>query len=248
MCTEPLAEKEYADFLRRHIELKSYDESPRLSSRLSLEMFVHWRSFLMQLKLPTYQIENVKPQDIFRHSDLNQYYHEPRKTIPATVNSRKHREKFTWQELYTIDPKLATEVWEMAHHFGYSYPDVDFDKLTCLPFVPLCDGKGTTQIIPDKCPPGTHPYPSKNLTRIRPRSTIDGFKGWLDGGCIEYKTSNGKFVGLKGLEQGSFLGNSSSHHVLDEDGTCMVMSLTLFGRKKAVENFSKSIPVECMFV
>jgi hypothetical protein len=198
MCTEPVLTDELK-FLQRHIGMPSSYEDVKYSSRAVVEFWVEWHEFLNDLQLPTYQIEMVDFKDIFRVAGLGKYYNETLEPdVSSKTNSREHREKFTWQEIYTIDPLLAAKAWELSHHFGYSYPEVDFDALTCLEYLPQCR-KNAPKIVPPKCPPGAHPHHT-NMSYVVPiPTTVNGFKGWVDSGCTEYQRANGTFVGLTGL-------------------------------------------------
>jgi len=201
MCTEPVLTDEL-DFLRRHILLESSHESPAQGSRATLEFWVEWQLFLQQMRFPTYQIEQVESRDVFRMAHLQQYYHEPSMTTSSSTNSRKHRDKFTWQELYTIDPTYAAKAWNLAHYYGYSYPDVNFDALACLDYLPMCNN--TRDNPPSiKCPPGTHPSPPslQNMTAVSKSVAVNGGKGWVDVGCVEYKKRDGTFVGVTGVKR-----------------------------------------------
>uniref|UniRef100_A0A7S1BHU8 Uncharacterized protein n=1 Tax=Corethron hystrix TaxID=216773 RepID=A0A7S1BHU8_9STRA len=200
MCTEPVLTGEL-NFLQRHILLESSREGSVYRSRATLEFWVEWQTFLQKMRFPTYQIEQVEPRDIFRLAHLQQYYHERSDRVSSSTNSRKHRNKFTWQELYTIDPKYAAEAWDLAHYYGYSYPDVNFDTLTCLDYLPRCDNAPPVQS--SKCPPGTHPStPSlKNMTSVSRPVGVNGVKGWVDVGCMEYKKRDGTFLGITGVKR-----------------------------------------------
>ena len=155
------------------------------------------------MKFPTYQIEQVRAEDMFRMAGLESIYnatHVDKEKVSKDHNKRKHRSSFSWQELYSIDPELAAKAWDLAHYFNYSYPDVDFDSLTCLNRVPTC-GNDNLQANP-KCPPGTHPFPKEEkkieLTDL-PVST--GFQGWVNDGCVEHKNEDGTFVGMNGAQK-----------------------------------------------
>merc|ERR1712176_624303 len=108
MCTEPiLAPNKFGyqslDFLRRHIAMEStYEEIPK-ASRVGLEFWVEWHTFLTEMRFPTYQIEQVEIEDICKVAGLSEHCkkHQAHK---SKKNQRPHREKFNWQELYTIDP------------------------------------------------------------------------------------------------------------------------------------------------
>jgi hypothetical protein len=198
MCTEPVYTGELK-FLQRHINFTSSLESPRSKSRGVLEFWVRWHTFLKEMKFPTYQIEQVEAEDIFRIAGLEQLYHNrtSKGVVSSSTNARDHRDRFSWQQIYTIDPDLAAEAWNLAHYYGYSYPGVSFDNLTCLDFLPMCEYAGSNNIPPPKCLPGT--YPPFELGEQRSRSTnANGLKGWVDVGCTEYKLTNGTFVGLTG--------------------------------------------------
>jgi hypothetical protein len=196
MCTEPIFTGELS-FLRKHINFTSSTESPHYKSRGVLEFWVRWHTFLKEMKFPAYQIEQVEAEDIFRIAGLEQLYNRSSKgNMSSKTNTRGHRSHFTWDQLYTIDPEMAVEAWNLAHYYGYSYPSVSFDNLTCLDFLPMCNDR-SSKILPPKCPPGTHPSPEVGLQR--PRTTnANGLKGWVDLGCTEYKLTNDTFVGLTG--------------------------------------------------
>ena len=196
MCTEPIFDRESA-FLQRHVYMPSFYEQPRSQARAALEFWVEWHDYLKKMKLPTYLVENVTAESIFEQSELESVYHEKAKQVSSATNSREHRPPFSWQELYTLDPRMATRAWRLARQFGYKYPDVDFDQLTCLPSVPVCE-KTDAKAQP-KCQAGTHPFPRENVNgeAVQMLKTANG-DGWVDGGCIEQKTVNGSFVGVPG--------------------------------------------------
>ena len=76
------------------------------------------------------------------------------------------------------------EAWDLAHYYGYKYPGIRFNELTCLALVPTCGG-GTREAS-SKCPTGTSPI--RRLggdEQIRPPSRSLGFDGWADSGCVE---------------------------------------------------------------
>ncbi|KAL7545252.1 hypothetical protein ACHAWF_008602 [Thalassiosira exigua] len=209
LCVLPLAtgytQRECDDFrkyVRRHtpartMRRKSLRFDEYFSARIILDFYLDWHTFLNKLRLPTYQVENVDFRDVIELAGLGQYYHENGKEVSTSHNSREHRESFTWQELYTIDPVVAAEVWELAHAFGYSYPDVNFDELTCMDYMPLCSGE--RQRRPDRCPPGTHPHPT-DMSRVVPRpANANGLAGWVDVGCVERKLDDGSLVGAAAL-------------------------------------------------
>lgn len=206
MCTEPFSKPAYVHFLWRHIPLNSSRADGGIhKGRVCLEFWVQWHTFLVDMKFPTYRIEDVEFQSIFEVSGLSHLYnHDVQNSSTSnTTNSRKHRSTFTWQDLYTMDPLLAAEAWILAHRFGYSYPSVDFDNLTCLEAMPRCAGKDTS-VPSDKCPPSTHPHPT-NMSDMMLLPSLDpdvGFAGWVDSGCVEHKigwSGNGTYVGIRGL-------------------------------------------------
>ena len=195
MCTEPIYRVK--DFLERHVNLTSLHENPAHNSRVVLEWWVEWHTFLQDLDLPSYQIENVQAIDIFRVAGLEHVYQKQRtRAPPKNTNKREHRDKFTWQELFTIDPHLSLRAWKLAHFNGYEYSDVDFDKLTCLPALPHCDG--TLGGIPPNCPPGSHPV--ETVGNLSARPVVNGWTSW---GCVEYKRRDGTYVGLNGVNGAS---------------------------------------------
>mmetsp|Transcript_34056 Transcript_34056/g.55616 ORF Transcript_34056/g.55616 Transcript_34056/m.55616 type:complete len:357 (+) Transcript_34056:1-1071(+) len=199
ICTEPVFGG-MLSFLQRHIPLNSSrEENPQLS-KACLEFWVQWHSFLTEMRFPTYKIEEVELQDIFQISGLGHLYLEEPLDISIKSNHRGHRPKFSWQELYTMDPLLAAKAWELAHYYGYSYPDVDFDSLTCLDYAPGCSRRRNVKT--DKCPNGTHPYPTNMSSNIiSPPAANHGFKGWVDSGCVEYRVpwSFPPYIGIRGL-------------------------------------------------
>lgn len=203
MCTEPVFTVEL-EFLRRHINMTSSTESPRYTSRAVLEFWVEWNSYLKEMKLPTYQIEQVEAKDIFSMAGLEKIYQNRTKDVSSFTNARDHRAKFTWQELYTIDPQNAAKAWKLARHYGYAYGDVDFANLTCLDHLPMCDSKNgqRSNITPPRCPPGTQPFLERAIIDVEAPSRMmftNEMKGWVDDGCIEYKVKNGTFVGISGV-------------------------------------------------
>ena len=177
--------------------MPSFYEEPRSLARASIEFWVEWHDYLKKMKLPTYKVENVTAESIFRMSQLEGIFRETARQVPSSTNTRKHRPPFTWQELYTLDPRTALRAWKLAAEFGYEYPDVDFDKLTCLPFVPAC-GKNEAK-AQRKCEAGTHPFPRERVSGDAHLKRRINRGGWVDEGCIETKTSNNTYVGVPGL-------------------------------------------------
>lgn len=68
MCTEPILSREKA-FLQRHIPLPSSYEKKELywtiSSRVCLEFWVKWQTFITAMRFPTYKVSEVELRDIF---------------------------------------------------------------------------------------------------------------------------------------------------------------------------------------
>lgn len=120
MCTEPItSEPSYFLFLKRHIPLNSSSEEPRSLSKMCLEFWVQWHTFLTNMKFPTYKIEDVTMKDIFDISELGHLYiEEPLGNSRVKSNRRRHRTTFSWQDIYTIDPILAARAFELAHFYG----------------------------------------------------------------------------------------------------------------------------------
>jgi hypothetical protein len=208
MCTENVYYMKR--FLERHVNFTiPVDEQGNYKPQIVLEWWVAWHSFLSDLKLPTYQIETVQARDIFRMAGLEHLYHEHETKMTTNSNQRSHRQYFSWQELFTIDPSFAAKAWKLAHRLGYSYPEVDFDSLTCLQELPLCSKFEQTNDDNDdvpvevtrrpslKCPPGTHPIP--NIGNISPSNVVNG---WVSGSCVEHKQADGTFVGLANVKSG----------------------------------------------
>ena len=161
-----------------------------------MEFYLEWHSFLNELRLPTYQMEQVDFRDIFNVAELGNFYRgriRRKKDVHETTNSRDHRLRFTWQDLYTIHPKNAAKLWELAHRFGYSYLDVNFDKLVCLDYMPTCDGIISSQPS-DKYPPGIHPYPTDMRNVYASPTEVKGYMGWLSGGHIEHRASDEVYI------------------------------------------------------
>ena len=107
-----------------------------------LEFYLECHSFLNELKLPTYLVEDVNFKDVFDISGLGDRYHRQRTKKGGSsdgpsksYNSRSHRPTFTRKEIYSINPQHAARLWEMAHRFGNTYPGVNFDELTCLDYL-----------------------------------------------------------------------------------------------------------------
>ena len=196
MCTEPIFDGESA-FLQRHVYMPSFYEQPQSKARAALEFWVEWHDYLKKMKLPAYKVENVTAESIFEQSGLESAYREEAEQVSSATNSREHRPSFSWQELYTLDPRMATRAWKLAREFGYNYPNVDFDTLTCLPSVPSCENK-TDAKAQSKCKAGTHPFPREKLGAAHLSKKRISRDGWVDGGCIERKAANGTFVGVPG--------------------------------------------------
>lgn len=210
MCTEPSQTTMMQQFLKRHLNFTIFDVGPNHKPHIALEWWVGWHTFLTDLKIPVYQIEKVKAKDIFRMAGLEHVYRANQTRVPSSItNGRKHRKPFTWQELFTIDPVFALKAWKLAHLYGYEYPDVDFDSLTCLPKLPLCsiDSNGTAQQggASPNCPAGTHPVEKVGNISV---SRVEN--GWVSWGCREHKRANGTFVGLSGVSVG---GNGTTRAV-----------------------------------
>ena len=195
MCTEPIFDRESA-FLQRHVYMPSFYEEPLSQARAALEFWVEWHDYLKKMKLPTYKVENVTAESIFEQTELESVYHEKAPITSSATNSRNHRPPFTWQELYTLDPRMATRAWKLAREFGYEYPGVDFDALTCLPSVPVCEK--TDPKAQKKCMAGTHPFPRERINGKAYVTNRVNQDGWVDGGCIEQKTHNHTYVGVPG--------------------------------------------------
>ena len=140
--------------LLRHISLNaSYIFRPKNGTVLpsltpqekmhgTLEFYVQWQSLIRSLNYPRYQIENVTADDIVEIGRLHDLRPPPQQRRRLATNARPHRSTLDWNDLYTIDPQLAREAWEMAHEYGYSYPGVRFEDLVCLDKMPQCQGGG----------------------------------------------------------------------------------------------------------
>ena len=167
------------------------------SGRVALQFWVGWHSFLKDVKFPTYQIETIDAKSIFQMAGLEAIYNAtPSKLVSRTHNTRGHRKSFTWQELYTIDPELTAQAWDLAHYYNYSYPGVNFDNLTCLESFTDC---ANAKHVPTLCPPGTHPFPKDGMTfELSQKPATGGPTGWVDAGCIEHKMDDGRIVGIPG--------------------------------------------------
>jgi len=188
-----------SSFLQRHVYLPSFYEEPKSQARAALEFWVEWHTFLRRLRLPTYQIEAVGAESIFRMAGLDGSFRPSASSyqVPPSTNARPHRPPFSWRELYTLDPRMAARAWRLAAEFGYAYPDVAFDELTCLPVVPSCNATtaDSSSKVQRKCQAGTHPFPRE---RIRSKESSINEEGWVDGGCIEHRLGNGTYVGVPG--------------------------------------------------
>ena len=174
----------------------------------ALTFWVEWHQRLNDLMLPTYQIENVKAKDLFFMSGLEDQFSSTveRYEVPKDHNKRRHVKTFDWQVLYSLDPELAAKAWKLAHYFNYSYPDVDFDSLTCLDLVPTC--KEVFDKPHPKCPPGTHPFPKDGRKiELLDDFPIDdlpvpsGAQGWVNVGCVEHKMEDGTIKGVSGVHK-----------------------------------------------
>ena len=219
MCTEPIFTSESA-FLQRHVYMPSFYEEPKSHARAALEFCVEWHTYLLEMKLPTYKVENVTARTIFQLAGLEEEYHEAASVVSGSTNARKHRPAFTWQELYTLDPRNAARAWSLAHRFGYEYPAVDFDALVCLPSVPSCGEKNVSAAPQHKCQPGTHPYPRQGINKISNKKLeTSGIEGWVDGGCLEFKTGNNTYIGISGqlLLEGGSLNEQELHDAIKDD-------------------------------
>jgi hypothetical protein len=152
----------------------------------------------------------VRAEDMFRMAGLESIYNAQNgveEKVLKDHNRRGHISDLSWQDLYSLDPELATKAWDLAHYFNYSYPDVDFDSLTCLDRVPTCSKK-LAQANP-KCPPGTHPFPKDGKKiELRDLPVSTGFQGWVNDGCVEHKNEDGTFVGMNGARK--YLANAES--------------------------------------
>ena len=202
MCAVPLHDGACLTFLQRHINVSSSLDDWNWKAVTTLNFWVDWHQYLNDMKFPTYQIEQVRAEDMFRMAGLEKVYNSSNvdKKVSKDHNTRRHRSGLSWQDLYSLDPELAAKAWDLAHYFNYSYPDVDFDSLTCLDHVPTCD-KINLEASP-KCPPGTHPFPKdgkKIALKDLPVST--GFQGWVNDGCVEHKNEDGTFVGMNGAQK-----------------------------------------------
>lgn len=216
MCTEPV-ELLSTKFLNKHINITAFDDNIHTSFTV-LQWWVEWHTFLVDLKLPSYQIERVQAQDIFRIAGLEHLYNATQANNKTHSNTRFHRQTFTWQDLFTIDPQYAVKAWKLAHLFGYEYPNVDFDSLTCKSRLPLCGkdkfGEGLLQITGNEsaiCPVGTHPVPKIGNIRASPMDN-----GWTSWGCVEHKRNDGTFVGLSGKKGGKREEGMLTDNVIDQ--------------------------------
>ena len=211
MCTEPILTSEGLSsrvFLQSHIPLRSsyFNHSTtdikEAHTQSCLEFWVEWHTYITAMRFPTFEVFDVNLKDIFTVSEMNYLYQEKLPGIRIKTNSRKHRKRFTWQDLYTINPYYTLKAWELAHYYGYRYPEVDFNNLTCLEKMPLCDPSGQNSSRPSNmCLPGHH-YHDDNASSTRsigPPSSNLGFQGWTDSGCVEVQLSNRSYVGVRGL-------------------------------------------------
>jgi hypothetical protein len=180
ICTEPLARPAYFDFLTRHINI-TRPGAHWSHAQATLEFWIGWHRFLDRLHLPTYQIELVNISSLLELVGLHGSENYP-KAKQKTRNEREHRPAYTWHEVYTLDRRLAREIWDLAARFGYTY-DVAFDDLKCLQHLPSCDENqnfATNRRKPkpgpnEDCPPGTHP----DLPHTAPFVFADPAKGTL---------------------------------------------------------------------
>lgn len=122
------------------------------------------------------------------------------RNITTNSNHRRHRKKFSWQELFTMDPTYALRAWQLAHYYGYDYPGIDFSNITCLNEMPHC--REPIRQPSNKCVPGSGPSSAllqeANQTITAPSANL-GFTGWSDSGCVEVKLNNGTYIGIRGL-------------------------------------------------
>ena len=203
MCTEPVLSGEKA-FLQRHIPLPSSYEKKELyskiSSRACLEFWVEWHTFITAMRFPTYKVLEVELRDIFDISGLGHLYLSEGRNITTNSNHRRHRKKFSWQEIFTMDPTYALRAWQLAHYYGYDYPGIDFSNITCLNEMPSC--RKPIRQPSNKCVPGSGPSSAllqeANQTITAPSANL-GFTGWSDSGCVEVKLNNGTYIGIRGL-------------------------------------------------
>ena len=204
LCTEPLHDKRYLTFLQRHINVTSSYNDWNWKAITTLKFWVDWHQYLNDMKFPTYQIEQVRAEDMFRMAGLESIYNASKadkEKVSKDHNKRSHRSGFSWQDLYSLDPELAAKAWDLAHYFNYSYPDVDFDSLTCLERTPTCREWNINSANP-KCPPGTHPFPKDGKKiELRELPVSAGFQGWVNDGCVEHKNEDGTFVGTNGAQK-----------------------------------------------
>jgi hypothetical protein len=211
-CSDPLEnDGAFLPFLRRHINVSSSNDDWNWKAVTTLKFWVEWHQYLNDMKFPTYQIEQVRAEDMFPMAGLESIYNAQKveeKKVAKDHNHKEHRSDSLWQDLYSLDPELAAKAWDLAHFFNYSYPDVDFDSLTCLDRVPACLPNKLVQANP-KCLPGTHPFPKDGKKiELRDLPVSTGFQGWVNGGCVEHKNEDGTFVGMIGAQK--YLANAEN--------------------------------------
>ena len=86
-----------------------------------LEFYLECHSFLNELKLPTYLVEDVNFKDVFDISGLGDRYHRQRTKKGGSsdgpsksYNSRSHRPTtFTWKEIDSINLQLDYGKWHI---------------------------------------------------------------------------------------------------------------------------------------
>ncbi|EJK67248.1 hypothetical protein THAOC_11747 [Thalassiosira oceanica] len=184
LCTEPFNRDAMKSFIQRHIKLESSREQKPVMSRVCLEM-----------------VEEVDLRSIFEVAGLGHLYSDDVSNATRNSNHRGHRETFTWQDLYTIDPTYALKAWELAHYYGYNYTgQANFNDLICLKELPMCVEKKTDLgQESDLCRRHSeNQYPKSNRTISAPSQSL-GFDGWVDAGCVEVESSNGTYIGVRGL-------------------------------------------------
>jgi len=206
LCTEPFYKEEYISFVQRHVNLTSPNLDDKKSKPLTaLSFWVQWHQFLNDMKFPTYQIELVKAEDLFWMAELEILYNESnvKKEVATNHNKRKHVSLFSWRDLYSLDPELAAKAWDLAHYFNYSYPDVDFDSLTCSEHVVTCKRGELVEPYSKKCPPGTHPFPKngKKMELSEKPISSGNDRGWVNDGCVEHALEDGTIVGRNGVSK-----------------------------------------------
>lgn len=126
MCTEPISEKSYLEFISRHINTDDWPTDPhelQNSIYVRMSFWYQWHDFLDKMGYPRYKIEDGSETWSVYASIFSKV---PHMSDDTRVNGRTHRPKLSWNDLYTVDATLAKKIKEKSILYGYEYKDHPF--------------------------------------------------------------------------------------------------------------------------